>query len=444
MLIAHLLTPWGAFWSILAVLFLMIATILVIAKYSFIRLRREYVQELAAEEEEPKWSRISNFYDSPNRYLGTIQWVLLVVTLLYYYSIYQCWMLLTPPTIQWLWGEWILSLVVLLVAVTLFWIVADLIPKAVALQNALKWLPRTAGIVRILHQICAPIIWLGERLATMYLHTHDLTLTNEVEMPRTEAEIRLLFNEGHLSGQLDEREGELIKNAFTFVDRLAREVMIPRPDMSVLYYEDSLETMREAIRTSRHTRYPLCDGDKDHIIGLIHVKNFMELYITGKPQLKQIISEILIIPEVMPIFDLLQLMRTRRIYLAAVVDEFGGTVGLVGLEDIIEELVGDIQDEHEPESLAAILELDEDRFEFDGNVILEDVEKLLDVDFAEVEADTIGGYVFALLERIPRNGDHIVIDGWDFCVTKVNGFRIVRLLVTRVLNEEPDVDDEHE
>ena len=79
-----------------------------------------------------------------------------------------------------------------------------------------------------------------------------------------------------------------------------------------------------------------------------------------------------------------------------------------------------------------------------GNVILEDVEKLLDVDFAEVEADTIGGYVFALLERIPRNGDHIVIDGWDFCVTKVNGFRIVRLLVTRVLNEEPDVDDEHE
>ena len=387
MLIAHLLTPWGAFWSILAVLFLMMATILVIAKYSFIRLRREYVQELAAEEEEPNWSRISSFYASPNRYLGTIQWVLLVVTLLYYYSIYQCWMLLTPPTIQWLWGEWILSLVVLLVAVTLFWIVADLIPKAVALQNALKWLPRTAGIVRILHQICAPIIWLGERLATMYLHTHD---------------------------------------------------------MSVLYYEDSLETMREAIRTSRHTRYPLCDGDKDHIIGLIHVKNFMELYITGKPQLKQIISEILIIPEVMPIFDLLQLMRTRRIYLAAVVDEFGGTVGLVGLEDIIEELVGDIQDEHEPESLAAILELDEDHFEFDGNVILEDVEKLLDVDFAEVEADTIGGYVFALLERIPRNGDHIVIDGWDFCVTKVNGFRIVRLLVTRVLNEEPDVDDEHE
>ncbi|MDU2095524.1 MAG: CNNM domain-containing protein, partial [Negativicoccus succinicivorans] len=138
MFIAHLLTPWGAFWSILAVLFLMMATILVIAKYSFIRLRREYVQELAAEEEEPNWSRISSFYASPNRYLGTIQWVLLVVTLLYYYSIYQCWMLLTPPTIQWLWGEWILSLVVLLVAVTLFWIVADLIPKAVALQNALK------------------------------------------------------------------------------------------------------------------------------------------------------------------------------------------------------------------------------------------------------------------------------------------------------------------
>ncbi len=419
-------------WIFLALLLLVASAFFVVAKFSFARLRKEYIERMAEEDEEEqeKWQYVANLYDDPNRFLGTAQLGTILTTMLFGYVVYRILLITFRYTKTDVWSAGLIIVVSFLLAAFVHWVWAELIPKSLGLNFAPKWLRRTAGITMAFSKVAAPFLWLGEKIADFFLSGSDIKVTSEVDLSHSEEEIRLLISTSHMEGQLDDREGELIKNAFDFVDRLAREVMVPRQDMSVLYYEDDLETMRVSIRDSRHTRYPLCDGDKDHIIGLVHVKNFMEIYISGGRDIKEIVTDILVIPEVMPIADLLQLMKARRIYLAVVVDEYGGTVGLVALEDIIEELVGDIQDEHEEEASPLIEELPNGGYEFDGTVILEDVEECLDMDFAEVDADTIGGYVFALLERIPRIGDHVIIGDWDFRVDKLSGFRIIRLTAT--------------
>lgn len=415
----------------------------VLAKFSFIRLRKEHLLTLAEEHEEERerWEQLIALYDRPNLFLGAVQVMRLSLIAIATWSALRSWNALAQQEAMSDEMQLLSGICIFAVAVFLEWLLAELIPKSVGLNFALQCLPAAAGIVRPVMRILHGPLVLGEWCADRLLRRWGIQVTSEIEVSHSEEEIRYLINASHLSGQFDQREGELIQNAFDFVDRLAREVMVPRQDVTVLYYDDDLETMRSVIQSARHTRYPLCDGDKDHIVGLIHVKNFMELYVNGGTNIKDIVTDILVIPEVMPIMDVLQLMRARLIYLAVVVDEFGGMVGLVALEDIIEELVGDIQDEHDVPEEIAIQEHPDGSYEFDGSVILEDVEKCLDMDFEEVDSDTIGGYIFALLERIPRVGDHVTIGRWDFRVTKLRGFRIIRLLATQLA---PSDDEEQE
>ncbi len=408
-----------------------------VAKFSFARLRKEYLERLAEDEleRESQWLRLASLYEDPNLFLGAAQFGITWIAMLLGYVAYE----LIDDLSVGIFGpdwEWLAAVLVVLVLLSLHWVFAELIPKSLGLNFAADWLRRTYRPVVWVGRLLSPLLWLGKKIANYFLSFAHAEVTTEVDLSHSEEEIRLLINASHLDGQIDEREGELIKNAFDFVDRLAREVMVPRQDMAVLYYEDSMETMRAAIRDSRHTRYPLCDGDKDHIIGMIHVKNFMEEYVNGGRNVKKIITEILVVPEVMPIVDLLQLMKMRRIYLAVVVDEYGGTMGLVALEDIIEELVGDIQDEHDDRNQDAVVAHPDGSYEFEGSVILEDVAEELGIEFDEADTDTIGGYVFAMLERIPRVGDHVKIGDWDFRVDKLNGFRILRLTVKPLPPEE--------
>ena len=165
-------------------------------------------------------------------------------------------------------------------------------------------------------------------------------MTNEIDMAHSEDEIRMLVTASHKEGKIDQVESELIGNVFDFADRLAKEIMVPRQDIVCLYTEDTMNQHLQTIRQSRHTRYPLCEDDKDHVLGLVHIKDIMDLYIHKRSNLNLIKRPILMVPEIMPASKLLQLMRMRRTYLAMVVDEYGSTVGLIGLEDILEELVG--------------------------------------------------------------------------------------------------------
>lgn len=411
---------------------MIVNAIFVVGKFSFAKLRREYIEELV-ENGKPNAKYILKLYQKPNMFLGAAQLgislsmiglsVTVVNMLLYFYH----WVIQDIGSDATVWVTLLHGLALLLICVIVQWVLGELIPKSIGLQYAERSLFAVAYFIHLFSQIVYVFILFGNWLGHLLLKTMNIRVTNEVDMVHSEDEIRMLVTASHRGGKIDQVESELIDNVFDFVDRLAKEVMVPRQDVVCLYVEDNMDIYLKTINSSKHTRYPLCDEDKDHIVGMVHIKDVMNAYLGGDTDLRAISRDILIVPEVMHVSNLLQLMRKRRIYLAIVVDEYGGTVGLVGLEDILEELVGDIQDEHDAEG-DPIVERIDGSCEFDGTVLIDDVENLLHIPVDEdLDADTIGGYVFSLLERTPCVGDAVNIGQYQFSVLEVQGFRISRV-----------------
>jgi len=294
----------------------------------------------------------------------------------------------------------------------------------------------------IFHKVGYPIITLFDHTAWFFLKILGVKHVDQVDVAHSEEELRMIVSASHRGGVLNQMESDLIDNVFDFADRVAHEVMVPRQDMICLFADDSYEENLKVVRETNHTRYPLCIDDKDHIIGIIHLRDLMDLELCNaeKKELKSIMREILVVPEGMSVAKLLQIMRRKRIHLSVVIDEFGGTAGLVALEDILEEIVGDIQDEHDAVIQAEIQRMPDDSYEFDGRVLFDEVAELLAITLDEPEEDTIGGYIFGLLGRRPEIGDIVNIGEYSFSVLKVTGFRIVRVhakaLPPKVSDEE--------
>jgi len=232
----------------------------------------------------------------------------------------------------------------------------------------------------------------------------------------------------------------MIGNVFDFADRVAREVMVPRQDMVCLFLDDTLAENMAVVRSSHHTRYPLCMEDKDQVVGTLHVRDLLKL----KPgqttfDLRRLMRPIVVIPEAMPVPKALRLMQQRHVQMVLVADEYGGTAGLI----TVEEIVGDIQDEHEAAEPPDVLQLPDGSIEFDGMVLLDDVAEQLPIVFDDPEEDTIGGYVFGLLGRKPEIGDVVEISGYSFKVLRTEGFRVVRVLAVK-LAQEPEQKEEQQ
>ncbi len=411
-------------------------------KFAFAQLRREYIEDLVKagdKQAEP----LLPLYDKPTLFLGTVQIGMALFAFAGGAAVYclldDISQYLLPYT-----GSrqllWLIDGCICLVLCFLAWVFGELIPKSVGLQRAEKSLKRLRPFIwpwcRILHPLISAGHWLGRAV----LCRRELEVTNEIDMAHSEDEIRMLITASHREGKIDQVESELIGNVFDFADRLAREIMIPRQDIVCLYTGKPMSSHLAAVRQSRHTRYPLCDGDKDHVLGLIHIKDLMDLYIHRQSNLRQIKRPILMVPEIMPVSKLLQLMRDRRTYLAMVVDEYGSTVGLIGLEDILEELVGNIKNEHNLEK-EEILPLPDGSYEFAGTVLLEEVEELLDLPVEDdVDADTIGGYVFYFLGHTPAEKEEVRIGAYRFIVLEVRRFRIARVKAVPVPDEEKTAD----
>ena len=271
-------------------------------------------------------------------------------------------------------------------------------------------------------------------MAIHYLRYGNL---GEEYAAKSEDEIRSLVSTSERHGKIDHVEGSMIDNVFDFADRVAREVMVPRQDMKCLFLEDSLAENMAVVRSSHHTRYPLCVEDKDQVIGTIHVRDLLNIK-AGQTSfdLRRLMRPIVVVPEAMPIPRTLSLMQQRHVQMVLVADEYGGTAGLITMEDLVEEIVGDIQDEHEAQEPPDVLQLPDGRIEFDGMVLLDDVAEQLPIVFDDPEEDTIGGYVFGLLGRKPEIGDAVEISGYSFKVLRTEGFRVVRVLAAKLPQEQ--------
>lgn len=307
-------------------------------------------------------------------------------------------------------------------------VLGELVPKSLAIQNAEASALRTAGPIKLFYNVFYPVIKSLNSLANLVLAGLKIEPANESDLAHSEEELRMLVDASQRNGILDKMEGKLLDNVFEFSDRVVSEVMVPRQDMVTIFTEDSLEEAIAIVKKYGHTRYPLCEENKDNVIGLVHMRDLLSL--TDNPEISsidQIKRNILVVPEGMPISHLVQKMRLQRTHLAVVVDEFGGTAGMVTMEDLLEELVGEIYDEFEEAESSDIVKIQDGEFQINGRVLLDDVSELLGITLEDDSVSTIGGYVFSRLGRIPVKEDRVEFDGYIFHVLDIKGYRITQV-----------------
>lgn len=314
-------------------------------------------------------------------------------------------------------------------------VLGELIPKSVAIAKPEKAALFVAKLLYFFWIIFYPLIKFFDFIAIFFLKAMGIKPASEGTEAHTEEELKFIAGESFKGGFIDPVEKEIIQNAVSFSDTCAKEVMTPRKDMICLEEENSFDENMQIITKARHTRYPFCKDGKDNIIGIIHVRDIMlhALNSGSEPDLSKLTGEILIVPEDASISKILIQMNKRHIHTALVLDEYGGTSGLLTMEDILSEVIGSLAFDGSDNS-EQIKKIDDDNFVIDGMVELEEIQQLLSDDiFVGSKQVTIGGYVFNLLARKPVVGDEISDGSFSYKVLETAGARITSLRLTRLV-----------
>lgn len=322
-----------------------------------------------------------------------------------------------------------MSVVIAFLSITFLHVVlGEIVPKSLAIAKSEKAALFAARPLHVFWVVFYPVVRLFDVIAHFFLKKVGVN-PKEHEGMHSEEELKIIVGESLREGIIDSVEGEIIKNAVDFSDTSAKEIMTPRKDMVCLDEENSYEENIDIVLKSRFTRYPYCKGSKDNIIGMVHIRDLLSrsIFTPKMHDFKQIVRKMIIVPESASISQILIKMKKEQIHTALVIDEYGGTAGLLTMEDIIEEIMGEISDEYDLKQ-EGVNKLEEGVFELEGMLDLESVEEVLHIEFdKECEQVTLGGYVFSLLERMPMEGDTIVSHGYSFEVLSVDGARIKRL-----------------
>jgi CBS domain containing-hemolysin-like protein len=304
-------------------------------------------------------------------------------------------------------------------------------PKYFSIQKAERtalWISRPLKIFMVLFR---PLVWLVNASTNFVLRPWGIKLGEEMEA-HSEEELRIMISSSAASGELEPEERDYLNNVFDFGDRVAREIMVPRPDIEALSVDMPLPEMVDAAVFGRYTRYPVYEGDLDHIVGAVHVKDLLRAARENPDDfdVRTIIRDCLVVPENKPIEQILREFQKRKLQMAIVIDEWGSVEGLITIEDIIEELVGEIQDEFD-EGEAEIEEIGDGVYAIDGRIPITEVNEYFDLDLPHEDFDTIGGYVLGVLGRPPEPGDTVEVDGVILQVKSVDGPRVSMLTLQR-------------
>ncbi|GAA9716111.1 hemolysin family protein [Helicobacter pylori] len=326
-----------------------------------------------------------------------------------------------------------MSVVIAFLGITFLHVVlGEIVPKSLAIAKSEKAALFAARPLHVFWVVFYPVVRLFDVIAHFFLKKVGIN-PKEHDGTHSEEELKIIVGESLREGIIDSVEGEIIKNAVDFSDTSAKEIMTPRKDMVCLDEENSYEENIDIVLKSRFTRYPYCKGSKDNIIGMVHIRDLLSrsIFTPEMHDFKQIVRKMIIVPESASISQILIKMKKEQIHTALVIDEYGGTAGLLTMEDIIEEIMGEISDEYDLKQ-EGVNKLEEGVFELEGMLDLESVEEVLHIEFdKECEQVTLGGYVFSLLERMPMEGDIIISHGYAFEVLSVDGARIKRLKASK-------------
>lgn len=420
--------------------------------------KEKEVEKKAEEEKSKRYIRLLRMMNDPNQYTNTLQIIVAIINLIiggYYFGIFTNHLeksLSTHllPLEGLVWARLLSAILTGCGLIYILLTIGILLPRRLASKYPKQWAFFGVNLAYFLTKLMFPFTELLTVSANAIARVFGIKIDGEA-VDVTEEEIISLVNEGHEQGVLEASEAEMITNIFEFGDKEAQDIMTHRANIVAV---DANMTLEEAICfmvNESKSRYPVYDGDIDNIIGILHLKDAVRAHevmkIPNDETLKDsqgIFREVTFIPETRNIDDLFRNMQSEKIQMVIVIDEYGQTAGLVAMEDILEEIVGNILDEYDEEE-AHIRKKSENEYVIDGLTKLEDLERSLGISFHEEEYETLNGFLISKMERIPDEHDRFSIDveGYHFKVVAVKNRMIQTVIVTK-LTEDADNDPAEE
>lgn len=312
-------------------------------------------------------------------------------------------------------------------------VIGEMIPKAVALQQPEQTALAIARPMRIAGLVFLPLVALLNGLATLLLRALRVPVVRGESRLYSPEELVHLVRESHRRGTVTESEQELIANIVDFGERRVRDLMVPRTRVRGIPLDEDLAVMEERMNSLPFSRYPLYRGDLDHVVGIVHVKDVIRRQARGEPfELRSLVRRVPRVPESMPAERLLAAFQRLHVHMALVVDEFGGTSGIVTLDDLIGEVVGEVEEDPAHADTPELQELGDGRYRVDGAMSLHDLNEVLGLELDSLAADTIAGLALEELQRAPEADDEVEVAGLRLRVTDVEGLAIRRLELQRL------------
>lgn len=336
------------------------------------------------------------------------------------------------------WASW-LSFILAFGSITLLHVVlGELAPKSIAIQKPVATTMKVAIPLRVFYYLLMPLVYLFNGLANFLLKLIGLkSFANQ--STHSSEELQYLLDKGKESGALNISEHELIKNVFDFNERIVKNIMVPRTKIVAVEVDDTAEVFIDTVTEEGYSRIPIYEDNIDQIVGVVHTKDLLPILVKGKEVvLRNIMRKPYFIPETKKINDLLTEFQLKRIQIAFVLDEFGGTSGMITLEDIVEELVGDIQDEYD-EEVPVVERLSDTEYMIDAGANVHDINEYLPLELPESsDYDTVSGLVSEIFEKIPDVGDSIEAFGYVFTIMRKTqqNIEFVKLDLITVFDED--------
>ena len=425
------------------------------AEIAFISLNDAKI-DLQAKEGNKKAKKIKSMLENPSKFLATIQ---IGITLAGFLSsafaseafaseLAPILHKLVPVLSLGVWNS--ISIILITIVLSYFTLIfGELVPKRIAMKNSEKIAFGTIGVIKAISIATAPFVKFLTFSTNIVSKIFGVSANDEETV--TEEEIRMMVDVGEEKGAIDKEEREMINNVFEFNDKTVSEIMIPRTQIYAVDMNLSISKVVEEITEDdefRYSRIPVYDETIDEIKGVVYIKDILLSTKNKNVKIKNLIKEAYFVPETKPLNELFEELRKNRKQIAIVVDEYGGTAGIVTMEDILEEIVGEIYDEYDIFQKIK-KKIDENTFIFNGSVSVSEVEKILDVDIPEGDYDTISGYLIEELGKIPDENEKPVIETEKviYKIEKVKDKRITKIKACKVqpveINEEEEKETEH-
>ncbi|MBA3290750.1 MAG: HlyC/CorC family transporter [Actinobacteria bacterium] len=324
-------------------------------------------------------------------------------------------------------------------------VIGELVPKNLALAKPVDLALWISGPMRFANLAFKPLILFLNNSANWTVRRLGIEPQEELNTVRSLEEIELLIQSSHHGGELEVEQFSLLTRSISFGDKDAEDALIPRTAIEAVSKEDTLEDLISRAVVTGHSRFPVMGRDIDDIVGMAHIKDIYRIPIAERraTSVAEIVQDAMVVPESRNLESMLFEMRRTRKQLAVVIDEYGGTAGIVTLEDLLEEIVGEIEDEYDAAPTTAPLESSSDGVHLvSGMLHPDELQELTGFEMPEGDYETLAGFLLSILERIPDQGEHIAYGPWEFKVVEMDGKRVARVLMTGPVVTQTGEDDQ--